>query len=233
MSEIGSTPEVSSRDLEARPGLEWLHAEIGGEQFSMATALQHSFAEIDANGFLPEYYYQPIVPFEIPPSDREVAHELIKAIMDGLKENSTIGDARLKMKNHGPEALDKFEREAVIKAYERVRDAAINRVDMTDEQRHHLKFETVSELNRGLRTAILTGAAPETWMVLDPKLKNLDSLDSHQVVRYMQNLLTTEHSDKIKAEIRVIKETVEENKSAAKALGELKKDPSFKKFINE
>lgn len=232
MTESASTPEMSGRDLESRPNLDWLESEIGGERFSFATALQHSFAEIDAGGALPmEYYYPVIVPPEIPPTDREVAHNLIKEVMDRLYDNSVISDARLKMKNEGPESLDKFERQAVVRAYEKVRDDAIKAVDMTDEQRHRLQFQTISELNRGLRTAILTGAAPETWMVLDPKLKKIDGLDSQQVVRYMRNLLTTEHSDKIKAEIRTIKETANENEAAAAALTELTADGSVQSYV--
>lgn len=235
MIETANTPEVSGRDVESPPELPVPvdHTELRGERFSIAASLEKSFAEIDADGGLPMEYYYPRVPVEVLPDDRDVIQTVMKKVMQGLKESSTVKQARLTVKTEGAEAIDKHERRALLAAFERIRDRALNTVDMTEEQRRRLTFETKSELNRSLHSAILTGAAPETWMILFPKLRKIEALSSDQAIRYLKNLLAPKHSDIIKAEIKAIKQMAGESAEAKKALTEAEKDATLAEIVKE
>jgi len=229
MAENNMGHETIGADLESRreTSLPMGQVELSGERFSIAESLRETFAEIDENGMMPEAYYELPKPTKELRADQEVFREVLRETFKALGENSYVREARKTAKQEGIEALDKYDRRHLIDAYHKARDLAFKKVKMSPDQLNKLSFETRSELNRGLETSILTGAAPESWAILfaSPKRDKLVNwLSAKDIVKYMRNAMTTKHPDVIKAEIRTIREEAAvntENEELQKAAKEI------------
>ncbi|MFH0952575.1 MAG: hypothetical protein V1838_05385 [Patescibacteria group bacterium] len=235
-----ATVELPAAELENRPDREpdriANDAELYGERFSIAAAFAHTMAEIDENGAYPPEMYEDTAAQPEIKSDKEAFRQVLKEMVKYLNQNDHVKRARLLIKKEGPGELDKYERKHLLKAYERAREHAFKKVNMSEDQLDRLKFETRSEFNRGLGTAILTKAEPESWMVVYSTTKNMrliNWMSSQKIVQCMKNALTTKSSDIIKAEIKTIREEANNDNDVKEAHEELMKTPEYNKVLIE
>jgi hypothetical protein len=146
-------------------------------------------------------------------SDLEVYRAVMEEILDELKGSDAVRSARAKVKKEGYAALTDLERDALLDAFDRARRRALERVDMSDEQRRRLQFAATSELNFSLRHYIREGT-PEDWMVLDPKARRVDFMGKTEVLRYLRNSGTpSQHVGFIESDEEIpedVKEAVQE-----------------------
>lgn len=122
-------------------------------------------------------------------ADVIVYREVFSAILDELKTSDIVRAARAKVEQDGYESLTEQDRDGLLRAFDRARANALRKVDLSDAQERRLRFAMTSELNYGLRHYIREGT-PEDWMILDPKLRRVDFMDTTHVLRYLRNSLT-------------------------------------------
>ncbi len=180
MTEGSSHPQAELRES-ARPA-SWLERS-GVSETDLGRQLQARLEAMEA----PSYEFRPVDANEIvEASDLEVYRELMSAILDELKHSDVVRAARGKVKGEGYEALTDIERSALLDAFDRARRKAFERVEMSEEQRRRLQHAATSELNYSLRHYIREGT-PEDWMVLDPKARPVDFMNTTEVLRYLKN----------------------------------------------
>jgi hypothetical protein len=177
-------PEIRRAETESRPERQsWLdRAGVGetdiGRKLKERFAYEEKLSELQAR--MPTRR-------EIPEaSDLEVYRELMTKIVDNLNNSDTVQRARQKVKKEGYTALTDSERDGLLKAFDRARDQALSQAKMSPRQKRQIRFAVISELNYSLRNYLQNGS-PETWMILEPKMRRVEFMSSQQIVRFLRN----------------------------------------------
>lgn len=184
------------------------------ERGSYGETLAKMFAEIDVNP----------AAFDVQPADlmygetifdqrdKDAYQDVMKKIYDGLKHSDIINDFRF----HGKQVESEHDVEAVFRAYERSLESALKRTHLTDRQEAQLRHAAHSELDFGLRDVItrhaIAGAEAgeptfdpsEYLMILDPKLRKVDYMDSKEILKTLRRSASLESKDRLKADLAVL-----------------------------
>ncbi|MFH0951584.1 MAG: hypothetical protein V1838_00125 [Patescibacteria group bacterium] len=198
-------PEVRRGETESRPDQQsWLdRAGVGttaiGKMLKERFAYEERLSELQAR--MPTRQ-------EIPEADDlEVYHELMAKIVDNLNSSDTILRARQKVKEDGYAALTDSEREGLLRAFDRARDQAFKQVTMSPRQKRQIRFAAISQLNYSLRNYLHNGS-PESWMILEPKMRRVDFMSSQQIIRFLRN------SGNERADVEFISEEAQDPEAA-------------------
>lgn len=208
-------PEVSEPEEErVEPRVE-LPTTYGLESYSFGAVLREMIHE------------EPVIPEpiftkrEVPEmNERKALQEYIKDILKELRHNSDIIELRLKVKNEGYESLSRPERKTIIGIYDSIKGRSLEHHQGKKGFPKKLGKRIRSDLNYTLRSAILEGAEPQDWMVLDPSLRKVDLLDKKTLLRYLKNSLNPSGDIKfIREEIKkgtATKDMIEVDKTVQK-----------------
>ena len=183
----GNSQFAKGEAIESKPGYgNWLERS-GVSNTEIGRVLLAKFSVPEAEM---QYRARPIEVDDVADrSDVEVYREVLDTIMDELKNSDTVRQARAKVKESGYESLTDIDREGLLRAFDRARQKAMAKVEMSVRQTNKLRFAVTSELNHSLRYYIHEGT-PEDWMILDPELRPIDFMGSAEVLRYLRNSLT-------------------------------------------
>ncbi len=187
------------------------------EQGSYGDVLARMFAEIDAN---PEA-------FQPSPADREYSEqvfgqrdkdafqEVMKKVYDGLKQSDIINDFRY----HGRQVESEHDVAGIFRAYERALENALKHAHLTEAQEAQLRHAAHSELDFGMRDVItrhaIAGAEAgeptfdpaEYLLILDPKLRKVDYMDSKEILKTLRRSASLESKDRLKADLAVLEKS--------------------------
>jgi hypothetical protein len=178
-------PETARPEQERVFSQSWLERN-GVADTQIGQQIHDSFQEVEAQelAMLAAEELRPEVFAE--PRDVEVYRELLREVQKNLRASDSVLACRMKVKEHGYAALTELDRRSLIQAFDRAREHAFRTVEMSGRQARHIRFAVVSELNYGLREAIIHGT-PEEWMVLDPRARRVDFMESGQIRKYLRN----------------------------------------------
>lgn len=184
------------------------------ERGSYGEVLHRMFLEMDAN---PEA-------FQSTPSDmnhggmlfgqkdREAFREVMETVYDGLKNSDIVNDFRF----HGKQVETEHDVEGVFRAYERSLQTALKKSHLTERQEAKLRHAAHSELDFSLRDVITRHALAGTesgdptfdpteyLLILNPKLRKVDYMDTKEILGVLRRSASLESKDRLNDDLRVL-----------------------------
>lgn len=184
------------------------------ERGSYGEVLSRMFAEIDANpeAFQPVPEDRSFAEAMFGQRDKDAFQEVMKKTYDGLKNSDIINDFRF----HGKQVESEHDVEAVFRAYGRSLESALKHAHLTDRQEAQLRHAAHSELDFGLRDVITRHAVAgaeagepmydpsEYLLILNPKLRKVDYMDSKEILKTLRRSASLESKDRLKADLAVL-----------------------------
>lgn len=201
------------------------------ERGSYGEVLSRMFAEIDANpaAFDPRPVDQTYAETMFGQRDKEAFQEVMTKIYDGLKQSDIINDFRF----HGKQVESEHDVAGVFRAYERSLENALKQACLTDRQAAQLRHAAHSELDYSLRDVITRHAVAgaeagdpafdpsEYLLILDPKLRKVDYMDSKEILKTLRRSASLESKDRLKGDLTVLEQS--QRQEAKDALHEFTK----------
>jgi hypothetical protein len=196
----GQTPEIRQGELETPleisqtperevPGTDIVEEEndirFGEDRYSIGAMLHKSFKEIDENGPMPELITIPQEIREKP--TREVYLAVLKRMFRGLRESPLVRKVRMEVKKdeNGYENISRPEKDGLLRVYDRERDDAFQKVEMSDKQRKELKSLRSSQLDFQYRSWFREGKKAFRCGFVDPFFKLVERLSKKKLSKYI------------------------------------------------
>lgn len=204
--EMVPPPALYSPDTAARLA----YAERG----SYGEALARMFAEAEANpaAYDPSPADHSYGETLFGQRDKEAYQEVMTKVYDGLKSSDIINDFRF----HSRQVESEHDIEAIFRAYSRSLESALKHANLTAGQEAALRHASHSELDFGMRDIITRHAVAgaeaddptfdpsEYLLILDPKLRKVDYMDSKEILKTLRRSASLESKDRLKADLAVL-----------------------------
>lgn len=181
---------------------------------SYGEMLHRMFLEMDAN---PQAY--DVSPRDVShgemmfgQKDRDAFQDVMEGIYDGLKSSDIVNDFRF----HGKQVESEHDVAGVFQAYERALKTALEKSDLTVRQEAKLRHAAQSELDFSLRDVITRHALAgveageptfdptEYLLILNPKLRKVDYMDTKEILGVLRRSASLESKDRLKDDLRVL-----------------------------
>lgn len=184
------------------------------ERGSYGEVLARMFAEAEANpaAFDPSPVDLAYGEMMFGQRDKDAFQEVMKKVYDGLKSSDIINDFRF----HGRQVESEHDIEGIFRAYSRSLENALKHANLTDRQEAALRHAAHSELDFGMRDVITRHAVAgaesgdptfdpsEYLLILDPKLRKVDYMDSKEILKTLRRSASLESKDRLKADLAVL-----------------------------
>lgn len=216
MDNVFPVAPAEQEPVETQPGLYVapVAAEHAYEQYTIASALEHMFAEAeqyDDSWQTTEYWEQAY------PNDTAAFRMFMKEVQVELKASTNVQD--LRRASAAGEEITVHMVEAVFRSYERAVQAALHRLRETLDpaQLQQLKQASRTELDWGYRDVLVEhltadGAAPtrfapeDFFLILNPKSRKIQYMDRKEILTTLRHSMAQESKDSLKRDLQLARE---------------------------